>query len=209
MGVSNGFRSRSLTPKRRPAIAALVKRPMNSTSSVNSTSDVFTVGHSTKSEETFLRLLAAYQIQILVDVRRLPGSNRFPQFNSDRLKRSLKTRGIRYVHFPDLGGRRPVQKNSKNLGWHVPAFRGYADFMETEPFKRSFERLIALVKKKRVAVMCAEVLPWRCHRRLIADAMIARGCRVFDIMTEKHAVRHALPPWAKVRAKKLSYPKET
>ncbi|MGZ6369832.1 MAG: DUF488 domain-containing protein [Bdellovibrionota bacterium] len=168
---------------------------------------MFTVGHSTRSEEEFLRLLEAHQIQVLVDVRRLPGSNRFPQFNSDRLKRSLQGQGIRYFHFMDLGGRRAPKKNSKNLGWRVAAFRGYADFMETDSFKKSLERLIALAKRKRIVVMCAEALPWRCHRRLIADAVIARGLPVFDILTEKRADRHELPSWARVRAQKLSYPK--
>ena len=167
---------------------------------------MFTVGHSTRSKAEFLRLLEAHQIQVLVDVRRLPGSRRFPQFNSDRLERSLQKQGIRYLYFPDLGGRRPAKKTSKNLGWRVPAFRGYADYMETAPFKKSLERLIRLAKKKRVAVMCAEAVPWRCHRRLIADAVVARGLSVFDIMTATRAVRHELPPWARLSSRRLSYP---
>lgn len=167
---------------------------------------MYTIGHSTRSKEEFLRLLEAHQIQILVDVRRLPGSTRFPQFNSDRLERFINKHGIHYLYFPDLGGRRPTQKNSNNLGWQVAAFRGYADYMETDPFKESLERLILLDKKKRLVVMCAEAVPWRCHRRLIADAMVARGFPVFDIMTEARAVPHQLPSWARVKSEKLSYP---
>ncbi|MBC7692220.1 MAG: DUF488 domain-containing protein [Methylotenera sp.] len=161
-----------------------------------------------RTKEEFLHLLEAHQIQILVDVRRFPGSNRFPQFNSDRLRRFLKKHGIRYLHFPDLGGRRTALKNSVNLGWQVAAFRGYADYMEKDPFKESLERLILLDKKKRVVVMCAEAVPWRCHRRLIADAMVARGLPVFDIMTKTRAVPHQLPSWARVKSEKLSYPGE-
>jgi uncharacterized protein (DUF488 family) len=167
---------------------------------------MFTVGHSTRTEEAFLKLLNAYQIQLVIDVRRLPGSNRYPQFNSDRLKGSLKKQVIRYLHFPDLGGRRPSKRNSKNLGWRVPAFRGYADYMETAAFSESLERLVFWAKKKKVAVMCAEAVPWRCHRRLIADAVLVRGLPVFDIMTEARSVRHELPPWAKVRSGRLTYP---
>ena len=167
---------------------------------------MFTIGHSTKSKEVFLQLLEAHHIEILVDIRRLPGSSRFPQFNSDRLKRALQRRGIRYLYFPDLGGRRPAKKDSKNLGWRVAAFRGYADYMETESFKKSLERLILLAKKKRTVVMCAEALPWRCHRRLVADAVVARGLPVFDIMTPTRATPHELPPWARLRLGRLSYP---
>lgn len=167
---------------------------------------MFTIGHSTRSGAAFLQLLKAHQIQVLVDVRSLPGSNRFPQFNRERLQISLKKIGVRYLHFRDLGGRRPAMKNSKNLAWRVAAFRSYADYMETDTFKESLKRLILLAKKKRVVVMCAEALPWRCHRRLIADAVIAKGLPVFDIMTKTRAVPHELPPWARLRSGRLSYP---
>ncbi|MGZ3693930.1 MAG: DUF488 domain-containing protein [Bdellovibrionota bacterium] len=167
---------------------------------------MFTIGHSSRSEAEFLHLLEAHQIEVLVDVRSLPGSRRFPQFNRERLQSSLKKIGIRYLHFPGLGGRRPATKNSKNLAWRVAAFRNYADYMETDIFKKSLKRLILLAKKKRVVVMCAEALPWRCHRRLIADAVIAKGLPVFDIMTKTSAVPHELPPWARIRSGKLGYP---
>lgn len=168
---------------------------------------MFTVGHSNRSIEEFIAILKGHGVKILADVRRLPGSDRYPQFNQDELKASLKEHGIRYVYFPHLGGRRrPVKNRNKNAAWRVAAFRGYADYMESPEFQKSLERLLALAKKKSVAVMCAEVLPWRCHRRLIADAAVSRGIPTFDIMTASKAVPHELPEWARVRAGNLSYP---
>ena len=167
---------------------------------------MYTIGHSTRSEKEFLGLLKAHGIQALIDVRRLPGSNRFPQFNRDRLTRSLKKMEIQYVHIPELGGRRPARKDSKNSAWRVAAFRGYADYMETASFQKGLKRLLRLAKKKRVAVMCAEALPWRCHRRLIADAVVAKGIPVFDIMTATRAVPHELPAWAQLKSGRVRYP---
>jgi uncharacterized protein (DUF488 family) len=170
--------------------------------------EVFTIGHSTRSAGEFLDLLRAHSIQVLYDVRRLPGSNRYPQFNADRLKRFLEKRGIQYRHVPGLGGRRRPRPDSHNDAWRNASFRGYADYMETDEFKRSLDRVISRAAHKRVALMCAEAVPWRCHRSLIADALIARGLSVYDIMTETRATPHHLPGWARlIRGHRLSYPK--
>lgn len=172
--------------------------------------EVFTIGHSTRSKEEFLSLLEAHHIQVLFDVRSLPGSNMFPHFNSDRLKTFLKKRKISYFHMPGLGGRRRPKRESTNQAWRSASFRGYADYMETDEFKKSLERVIKKAEKKNVVLMCAEAVPWRCHRSLIGDSLLVKGVKVFDIMTETRATPHKLPAWAKISTKagqkRLSYP---
>ncbi|HJU27106.1 MAG TPA: DUF488 domain-containing protein [Rhodanobacteraceae bacterium] len=158
----------------------------------------WTIGHSTRSLEEFLALLAGNRIEALADVRRFPGSRKYPHFNADELARALREAGIEYAPFPELGGRRKPAPDSRNGAWRNAAFRGYADYMETAEFRRGMERLIALADGKRTAVMCSEAVWWRCHRRLISDWFQARGVRVLHILDAKHVVEH--PPEAAPQA---------
>ena len=136
---------------------------------------VFTLGHSTLPIERFVALLARYGIEQLADVRTVPRSRRNPQFNADALSESLRTVGISYVPFRELGGLRKPRPDSPNSGWRNESFRGYADYMQTPEFEAGLSRLVELGAKQRTAIMCAEAVPWRCHRSLVADALVARG----------------------------------
>jgi uncharacterized protein (DUF488 family) len=169
---------------------------------------VFTIGHSTRTIEEFLAMLAAHGIACLVDVRSIPKSRRFPHFNSDALAASLQQQGIEYVHLKSLGGRRSARKDSPNLGWRNASFRGYADHMATDDFRAGLARLLDLAQEKRTAIMCAEALPWRCHRSLIGDALLARGVLVEDIMSATSARPHELTSFAKVNGTDVVYPAE-
>jgi uncharacterized protein (DUF488 family) len=169
---------------------------------------VWTVGHSTRPADEFLALLATYDIQLLVDVRRFPGSRRHPQFARESLERSIADAGRAYRWMPELGGRRTARKDSVNTGWRVAAFRGYADYMETPEFQRAFDELVVLAHAKRTAVMCAEILWWQCHRRLIADQLLARGYQVVHILSADDAKPHAFIPPAAFRNGQLFYAAE-
>src|SRR5271170_7839201 len=136
---------------------------------------IWTIGHSTRTTEEFTELLRHYQIEILVDVRHFPGSRRFPHFNKAQLAQSLSAAGIRYEHLVELGGRRPVQPDSRNLLWRNTSFRGYADYMETKPFRDGIDRLLKIARTGRTAIMCSEAVWWRCHRSMIADDLKAKG----------------------------------
>jgi uncharacterized protein (DUF488 family) len=157
---------------------------------------VFTAGHSTRPIEDLLALLAEHGVRTLVDVRRFPGSRRHPQYSRDALAASLAAAGIQYVHEPDLGGRRAARPDSPHTAWRVDAFRGYADYMETPEFQAALERLIqraaCQAEGQTVAILCAEAVPWRCHRRLISDALVARGVQVMHIMGPGRADSHQL-----------------
>jgi uncharacterized protein (DUF488 family) len=159
---------------------------------------LFTIGHSTRSTEELLSLLAEHGVELLVDVRRFPGSRRHPQFSRDALAAALAGAGIEYMHEPRLGGRRAARPGSPHTAWRVAAFRGYADHMETAEFSQALEELIRLSRQRRLAVMCAEAVPWRCHRRLISDALVARGLEVLHILAPGRADRHELDPNARV-----------
>jgi uncharacterized protein (DUF488 family) len=159
---------------------------------------IFTVGHSTRSTEELLALLVENGIQVLVDVRRYPGSRRHPQFSRETLAASLAGAGIAYVHEPDLGGRRAARPDSPHTAWRVEAFRGYADHMETAEFAAALERLIRRGNEVTAAILCAEAVPWRCHRRLISDALVARGVEVRHILGPRRADLHELDPNARV-----------
>ena len=161
---------------------------------------VHTVGHSTRSAEELLALLAGHEIGGLVDVRRFPASRRHPQFSRDALEAALAAAGIAYRHEPDLGGRRTPSPTSPHTSWRVAAFRGYADHMETPEFAAALARLIGLAEGQRVAILCAEAVPWRCHRRLIADALVARGLEVRHVIGRGAASPHALDANARVLA---------
>jgi uncharacterized protein (DUF488 family) len=161
---------------------------------------VLTVGHSTRPIEELLALLAENGVQTLVDVRRFPGSRRHPQFSREALAASLAAAGIGYVHEPDLGGRRAARPDSPHTAWRVEAFRGYADHMETPEFQAALDRLIQRVAGETVVILCAEAVPWRCHRRLISDALVARGLQVLHILGPNRTDPHELNENAHVLA---------
>ena len=161
---------------------------------------VLTVGHSTRTFDEFLSLLRAHGVCHLVDVRRFPHSPRHPHFDGEALSERLCHEGaIRYWHLPGLGGRRPPRPDSPNAGWHNPSFRGFADHMATPEFRADFERLVGLCEgEERVCLMCSEAVWWRCHRRMIADALVVRGLPVEHVLGEHRTMLHTLTPWAEV-----------
>lgn len=169
---------------------------------------IFTIGHSTRTIEEFLKILHAYKITLLVDVRTIPKSRHNPQFNLDTLPLSLNNEKINYLHMPNLGGLRHAKKDSLNTGWRNASFRGFADYMQTPEFHNAIEELIELAKKDTISLMCAEAVPSRCHRSLIADALFIRGIICEDIISEKKAQPHKLTPFAKIEGSQLIYPTE-
>ena len=168
---------------------------------------VWTIGHSNHELAEFLAILAAHGIEAIADVRRFPGSRRYPHFGQEALRGALGEVGVAYHHFPELGGRRTSDlEDSPNAAWRVPAFRAYADYMLTPEFDAAFNELIALAESSRTAMMCSEVLPWRCHRRLLADKFLALGWQALDIMTAAQVKPHELPPFARLADNQLTYP---
>jgi uncharacterized protein (DUF488 family) len=167
---------------------------------------LFTIGHSTRSIDEFVALLRAWRIELLADVRTAPHSRRNPQFNTEVLAADLPTAGIGYVRLSKLGGWRRPRVGSPNTGWRHASFRGYADYMLTAPFGTAIDNLIALGRQQRVAVMCAEAVPWRCHRSLIADALAMRGHAVRDILSATKADPHRLTPFAHIEDGVITYP---
>jgi uncharacterized protein (DUF488 family) len=168
---------------------------------------ILTVGHSTHESERFLRLLRAAAVEALADVRRHPGSRRLPQFNSAALESSLATAGIEYAWLgEELGGRRRPRRQSENDAWEVEGFRGYADHMASAEFRGGLDRLEELARRRRTAFMCAEGDWRRCHRRLIADALLARGWAVEHLLRDGRRERHEPPPFAIVESGRVSYP---
>lgn len=170
---------------------------------------VLTIGHSTRTLKEFIGLLKIHGATCVVDVRTIPRSRHNPQFNKTSLPRALKKAGLGCVHMPGLGGLRHAKPDSINLGWRNASFRGYADYMQTPAFAESLEELIRRAKRDRIALMCAEAVPWRCHRSLIADALLVRGIRTGDIMNATRCPVHALTPFAKVRGTVITYPAES
>jgi len=168
---------------------------------------IWTIGHSTRKIDFFISLIEANGIKLVVDVRKLPGSKRYPQFNKDALDASLDECGIAYEHFPDLGGRRKSKPDSRNTAWRNAAFRGYADYMETGEFRNAAERLVDLANQVGPAViMCAEAVWWRCHRALIADYLKTRGVEVTHIIDLNKAEPHPFTSAARLINGELSYP---
>jgi uncharacterized protein (DUF488 family) len=167
---------------------------------------VFTIGHSTHEAHAFVALLLRHEVRCVADVRAYPSSRRVPQFNSGPLERTLRGHGIDYLHLPELGGRRRAVRRSKNAGWENDQFRGYADHMRTSEFEAGLERLLGLARERTTAVMCAEAAWWRCHRRMIADALLVSGSRVFHIDARGRRERHELTPFAMVERGRITYP---
>jgi uncharacterized protein (DUF488 family) len=169
---------------------------------------LFTVGHSTRSLDELVEILRAHGVGAVADVRLIPKSRRFPHFNAESLAVSLPERGLQYLPFRSLGGRRRPLKESPNMGWRNDSFRGYADYLATEAFKSALTELLTVASEVPTAIMCAEAVPWRCHRSLIADAALVRGWQVLDIMSETSAPPHKLTKFARVDGLTLTYPGE-
>ena len=164
------------------------------------------IGHSTRTIEEFVRLLQAHAVTRVVDVRTVPRSRHNPQFNRDTLPASLKTAAIGYTHMAELGGLRRATRDSINTGWRNASFRGYADYMQTAEFNEAIEGLIQLMSKGRIVVMCAEAVPWRCHRSLIVDALLVRGIRSEEIVSPTRTRVHVLTSFAKMDGSRIFYP---
>jgi uncharacterized protein (DUF488 family) len=170
---------------------------------------IFTIGHSTRTFEEFIAILNAHGVKAVADVRLIPKSRRYPHFNDESLARELPKAGIEYHPFKSLGGRRrPDKHSSLNLAWRNDSFRGYADFLQTPAFAEALEELMTLARRIPTTTMCAEAVPWRCHRSLISDALLARGWEVLDIMSETKAPPHKLPKFAEVDGTTVTYPAE-
>ena len=170
---------------------------------------VLPIGHSTRTLKEFISLLQAHEVRCVVDVRTVPRSLRNPQFNKTSLPESLNKAGLGYVHMPGLGGLRHATRDSINTGWQNASFRGYADYMQTPEFDKNLEELIQLANQDGIALMCAEAVPWRCHRSLIADALLVRGIGTEHIMSRSRRQVHTLTPFAKVRRTTITYPSES
>jgi uncharacterized protein (DUF488 family) len=169
-------------------------------------SAIFTVGHSTLPIERFIALLQTYGIERLVDIRTMPRSRHNPQFNDTALAASLTAHNLEYLHIQALGGLRHARKDSPNTGWRNASFRGYADHMQTTAFQGALEALIHMSRQKRVAIMCAEAVPWRCHRSLVGDALSVRGVPAIEILSESSYRMHKLTPFAHVEGMRITYP---
>jgi uncharacterized protein (DUF488 family) len=167
---------------------------------------ILTIGHSTRTLEDLIGLLQAHGVQVVVDIRTIPRSRRNPQFNQDTLPASLTESGIGYVHLKQLGGLRHPKTDSINKGWRNNSFRGFADYMQTPDFESGINELIRLAESTRVTIMCAEALPWRCHRSLIADALLVRGIEMDHIMTLKTRTKHSMTKFASIDGKQITYP---
>lgn len=167
---------------------------------------VFTVGHSTRPLAEFVALLRTYGVERIADIRTVPRSRRNPQFNAETLGPALADAGIDYAPLRALGGLRHPRPDSPNLGWRNESFRGYADYMQTEAFEAGLEQLIALAGDARTAIMCAEAVPWRCHRSLVADALLARGIPAVEILSETSWRLHELTPFGRIEGVRVTYP---
>jgi len=168
---------------------------------------IYTIGHSTRSLEELVEALRSFGVRTLVDIRTVPRSRHVPQFNAENLRRTLPNRRIRYRHMKALGGLRKPRRDSTNTAWRNTGFRGFADYMETGEFAQALEALRALSREAGpAAIMCAEAVPWRCHRSLVADALTAQGDEVVDIMGPGKSRPHTLAPWARVDRRRVSYP---
>ena len=169
---------------------------------------IFTIGHSTRTMEEFLDLLFSFDIKILADIRRLPGSRKYPQFDQDNLRKSLEENGIKYIYIEDLGGRRKISPDSKNTTWRNKSFQGYADYMETESFENGVKELEKLALEKNTAMMCSEAVWWRCHRSMVSDYLKAKGWEVLHIMALGKATEHPYTAPARIIGNQVFYSEE-
>jgi uncharacterized protein (DUF488 family) len=167
---------------------------------------VLTVGHSTRTLEEFIDILRVYGVTLLMDVRTVPHSRHNPQFNKEVLPNSLKASGVRYIHMPEIGGLRHPKHDSVNMAWKNSGFRGYADYMQTQEFTDNLLKIISLARENRLALMCAEALPWRCHRSLISDALAVRHVKVEHIIGKECVINHQLTEFAHVEGTRITYP---
>jgi uncharacterized protein (DUF488 family) len=169
---------------------------------------IYTIGHSTRPSDEFVALLQAHRVRTLVDVRTIPRSRHNPQFNGETLAVTLAAAGIDYAHMKSLGGLRRPERDSMNAGWRNDSFRGYADYMQTPAFAAAIDELVAVARSQPTAIMCAEAVPWRCHRSLIADALIARGIAAEEITSLARTTPHKLTSFAHVNGTTVTYPPE-
>jgi uncharacterized protein (DUF488 family) len=169
---------------------------------------IFAIGHSTRPLEEFIELLRANGVKRVIDIRTIPRSRHNPQFNRDTLGPAMRKSGVAYVHLKKLGGLRHAKQDSGNLGWHNAGFRGFADYMETPEFAAGLARAIKLAEAKPSALTCAEAVPWRCHRSLVADALVVRGIQILDIVSASPPRPHKLTPFARVRGMRITYPND-
>src|SRR6267378_5745701 len=167
---------------------------------------ILTIGHSTRALDDFLDILRAHSVRRVVDVRTIPRSRHNPQFNQESPSERLKESAMDYVLLKQLGGLRHPKADSQNIGWRNSSFRGFADYMQTQDFAEGIDQLAGLAQDGQFAIMCAELLPWRCHRWLIADALLVRGVQVEHIMTIKTRSKHTLTKWAHVEGTQITYP---
>jgi uncharacterized protein (DUF488 family) len=167
---------------------------------------IYTIGHSTRSLDEFIELLTAYKIGLVIDVRTVPRSRHNPQFNKETLPASLKSQSIRYIHLPEIGGLRHPKRDSINLALKNASFRGYADYMQTKEFSDALLKLITLARENCLTIMCAEALPWRCHRNLISDALVTRRIKVLHIISKTDTITHELNEMAHVEGYTVTYP---
>jgi uncharacterized protein (DUF488 family) len=177
---------------------------------INQSADrtVFTIGHSTRTMDEFILLLKSQDVELVVDVRTIPKSRHNPQYNTTALIPALGESGINYQHMKGLGGLRHAKRDSINIGWKNFGFRGYADYMQTKEFEKNILDLIETAGQMQSAVMCAEAVPWRCHRSLISDALLIRGVKVIHIISATSNKEHSLTPWAEVKGMTIIYPKQ-
>ncbi len=166
---------------------------------------IYTIGHSTHTIDDFIKILQVFNISYLIDIRSFPGSRKFPQFNKENLEDILRDNKIQYIHLKDLGGRRKVQKDSKNNRWHNDSFRAYADYMETESFEQGIMKLEEIALQQPTAYMCSEAVWWRCHRSMVSDYLKARGWAVMHIMAHNKIVEHPYTSPARVEGTHVFY----
>lgn len=169
---------------------------------------IYTIGHSTRELNELIEILKSYHIKLLADVRSVPKSRHTPQFNKEHLAKVLPESGIQYAHLERLGGLRHTTKDSMNLGWHNTSFRGYADYMQTPEFATGLDELMKLAATKTTAIMCAEAVPWRCHRSLIGDALLVRGVQAIDIFDKHKTQTETMTSFARVEGEHITYPAE-
>jgi uncharacterized protein (DUF488 family) len=181
-------------------------RPRSHPNCAGRVPDIFTIGHSTHPIDTFITMLAHHGITRVLDVRTVPRSRHNPQYEMEALRRSLAASEVGYTHVPALGGLRRPLKDSPNAGWRSSSFRGFADYMQTPAFAAAVDALVGMLEKERIALMCAEAVPWRCHRSLIADALALRGFCVSHIMGPDTARPHTVTAWGHVEGQRITYP---